>query len=46
LHALAKALKKQSIEEREKEDNQTWDQLDRLRDKNKIELAKIIEAGM
>jgi hypothetical protein len=32
--------------ERESHDNGTWEVLDKLREKNKEELARIIEAGM
>jgi hypothetical protein len=33
-------------EEREKIENQTWEDIDRIKEKNKEELAKIIDAGM
>jgi hypothetical protein len=32
-------------EEREKIENQTWEDIDRIKEKNKEELAKIIDAG-
>jgi len=46
LFALSKALREQNLKERDLQDNDTWDVLDRVREKNKDELAKIIEAGM
>ena len=33
-------------EEREKIENQTWEDIDRIKEQNKEELAKIIDAGM
>ena len=33
-------------EERENIENQAWEDIDRIKEKNKEELAKIIEAGM
>ena len=46
LFALSKALREQNFLERETHDNGTWEVLDKLREKNKEELARIIEAGM
>jgi hypothetical protein len=32
--------------ERESIENETWEEIDRIKEKNKDELAKIIDAGM
>lgn len=37
---------KQHKEERERIENETWEKIDVLKDKNKEELAKIIDMGM
>ena len=46
LFALSKALREQNLLERERQDNETWEALDKLRERNKEDLARIIEAGM
>jgi hypothetical protein len=46
LFALSKALKEQNMKERESQDNDTWECLDRLRERNKQEMSKILEDGM
>ena len=46
LFALSKALREQNLKERDQQDNDTWDILDRVRERNKNELAKIIEEGI
>lgn len=33
-------------DEREKIENEAWEEIDRIKEKNKEELAKIIDAGM
>ena len=37
---------KQHKEEREKIENEAWEEIDRIKEKYKEELAKIIDAGM
>ena len=34
------------MKERESQDNETWECLDRLRERNKEEMTKILETGM
>jgi hypothetical protein len=43
---LKAKLRQQNLEERESHDNEIWEEIDRLKNKNKEELSRIIEAGM
>lgn len=46
LFGLKTDLRKDNIKKREAHDDVVWAEIDKLKEKNKVELAKIIEAGM
>jgi hypothetical protein len=46
LQKVAKQLRSENLNKREKHDELVWDQIDKMKDKNKEELTRIIEAGM
>ena len=46
MQIVSKAIKDENQETRDVQDGKTWEQIDRIKDLNKDELARIIEAGM
>ena len=46
LFGVKKDLRQDNVVKREAHDEVVWAEIDRLKEKNKVELAKIIEAGM
>ncbi len=46
LFELKSKIRQQNLEERDVHDDETWEKIDKLKDRNKDELARIIEAGM
>lgn len=46
LFGVKKDLREENVVKREAHDEVVWTEIDRLKERNKVELAKIIEAGM
>ena len=46
LFVVKKDLKQENLVKRESHDEKVWAEIDVLKERNKVELAKIIEAGM
>ena len=46
MYAESKKLREGNLREREAEDNETWETLDKIREYNNRELKRIVETGM
>lgn len=46
LFAIKKSMRDENLKQREDHDNEVWEEVDKIKEKSKEELSKIIEAGM